>query len=138
MILSSEISKESSTRTLSGIISNIKQPKPDDEGDDRHRSFAFSAVDFIPEEIPDISGKANNYDGGDDHDRPSEDKGAAATEAAGGAITDVAHQGLDEETGDWTAEPYDAGEGVGDAELLDVRGKERELEGPPELYATGY
>lgn len=50
----------------------------------------------------------------------------------------MADERLDEKTGEGPTEPDDAGEGVGDAELLNVGSEERELKCPTELYAAGH
>lgn len=76
---------------------------------------------------------ADDQDGDGDRCGARGDEGRPAAEAAGAAVAQVADNGLNEEAGDRAAEPDEAGPHVRDAELLHVRGEQRELQGPTEL-----
>lgn len=119
----SEITKQSSTRTLSNIVSHIQNPKPEHEK--RHGGRPMSLG--ITKPPPQVSGVTNNKNRDNDKQSSGHNKRSPAAEAVGAAVTHVANQGLNEEPGERAAEPYDAGPRVRDPELLHVGCEEGEL-----------
>lgn len=130
MVLPGEVSEQSSARTLSHVVRDVEDPKPEDEGTHRPR---LGGAPPVPEQPPDVGGVADDQHGEGDRQGPGDDERPPAAEAAGAAVAHVAHQGLDDEPGQRAAEPDNAGPGVGDPQLLHVRGQQRELQRPPEL-----
>lgn len=90
----------------------------------------------VAEPPPDVGGVTDDENSDDDRQCSAHYKRSSAAEAAGAAVAQVAHQGLDQEPRERPTEPYDAGPHVRDPELLHVRHEKRELQGPPELNAT--
>ena len=130
----SEISQESSTRTLSHVIRYVEDPEPDHEDGYRRRPESIG----VAEEPADVSSVSNYDDSNDDRGGTGEDERTPATKAAGAAVAEVSDEWLNEEAGDGAAEPDDAGPLVRDPELLNIGSEERELKRPSELDSAGH
>lgn len=94
MVVPGEVTEQSSARTLSHVVSDIEDPKPDDESTDRSR---LGGAPPVSEQPPDIGGVADDQHGEGDRESPGDDERPTAAEAAGAPVAHVAHQGLDEE-----------------------------------------
>lgn len=94
MVLSSKISEDSSTRTLSHVISDIKNPKTEHE----HRDRSWPGSASVAEQPAEVGRVSDNQDGGGDQGGAGDDERPATAEAAGAAVTEMADQGLDKET----------------------------------------
>lgn len=127
----SKISEESSTRTLSHVISHVKNPKPQHESHDRPR---LNPPPFsIPKRPPDIRRVSYDQNGDSDGHGSCDDKRSPATVLALTPVAAVADERLHEQSRERAAEPDHAGPSVWDPELLHVRSEEGELERPAEL-----
>lgn len=132
--LTSKISKQSSTRTLSHVIGDVKNPKPDHERHDSPRPN----LPAVAEKPADVRGVADDQNGDDDRERSGDDERPPATKATRASITHEADQRLDEKAGERSTEPYHARPRVRNPQLLHVRGQERELQSPAELNPGGH
>jgi len=129
----SEITKQSSTRALSDVVSHVQNPKPENENS--HSPGAMFGR--IAEPPPDVRGVTDDQNRNDDRQCSTQDKRSPAAEPAGAAVAQVAHQGLDQQPRERPTQPYDAGPRVRDSQLLHVRRQKRQLQGPPKLNASG-
>lgn len=129
-----EIGEECSAGTLGGVVADIEKPEPQDVDDDG--AGMARPGGGVAEEAAKIGGEADEEDGEGDGGGAADDEGAAAAPGAGEAVAQVADEGLDDEPREGPAEPHQACERVGDPQLLDVGGQQRELESPPELDAA--
>ena len=98
-VITCEIGKQGSTRSLSHIIRNIEQPKP------YHKSGDRSHLGPVPvtKQPSDIGGVADDKDGEDDQHRSGDNERPATAEAASPAVAHVADERLDEESGERAA-----------------------------------
>ncbi|PON58442.1 hypothetical protein PanWU01x14_166540 [Parasponia andersonii] len=117
------------------VVGDVEDPEPDHEHGDRPRLRL--AVEAVAERVAEIGGEADEEDGDGDEGGAGCDEWPPAAEAGGAAVAVVAHYGLDQHAGDWAAEPDEGGPGVWNAEELNVRGQQGELQRPTELDPGG-
>lgn len=130
-----EVREERPAGPLRRVVADIEQPEADEVDADGAEAY-LARGDVVSEEATEVGGEADGEDGGGDGGGARGYEGPAATERGGGgdAVGEVADEGLDEEAGERAAEPDEAGEGVGDAQLLHVGGQQRQLQRPAELH----
>lgn len=97
-----EISKKSSARSLSHVISHIKQPKPQNKDYNRTRS-GLRRGDRVAHKSTNVGGMPDDHNGDGDRTGSDNNERSPTTEPAGAAVAQVTDQRLYNKTGERTA-----------------------------------
>lgn len=130
--LTGKISKQSSTRTLGDVVSNVENPKTNHKESNRARPN-ITSVTNQPTEVRRVT---NNQNGEYYRKRSNDDERPPAAVSAGAVIAHMTNKWLDKEAGKRSAEPYETRPSVRNTELLNIRSEKRELQSPTELNST--
>lgn len=134
MILSCEIRKKGSARSLQSIVGQVEDPETDNK--DNNGMRPGGAV--IAECKTDISREGNGEDSQDNKGSTQQDEGASSTPRILASIAKMPDQGLHQNARYRTTEPDIARPCVRNPELFHIWSQERELQCPSELHPCCY
>jgi len=131
LVSGGKIAEKSTAWTLEHVVSNIQDPKANDE--DGHGSGTGLFGYIVTGCVSYIRGIANEEHGDGDGQRPTENEWTAATETGSASIAAIPYNGLNKQPREGATEPDEGGPHMRDSQRLNVGRQERELQGPPKL-----